>query len=105
MGVLVSLEVQLQLAGLPAPLLDDFEHNPERKWRWDIAFPEQRLLVDVSGGNWKEGKHVRGKGYEADCAKWNDAVIHGYRVLIFTTDQVASGEALSLIKRALEATP
>ncbi len=104
MGMTLSLEVQIQLAGLPEPLIDQFRHDPNRKFRWDLAWPDHpaRLLVDVSGGVYSGGQHVRGKGYEDDTTKWNSAVAMGYRVLIFTPKAIASGEAVGLIKRLLE---
>jgi very-short-patch-repair endonuclease len=43
------------------------------------------LAVEVEGGMWTRGRHVRGEGYEGDCEKYNAAVLGGWRVLRFTT--------------------
>src|SRR5262245_43693027 len=91
---------QLQFARIP--FTPQFTPLPPRKWRWDVGFPEHRLLVDCQGGVFSRGRHVRGIGYEQDCEKWNAAVLAGWRVLIVTTSQVESGAALGWIESALK---
>lgn len=77
------------------------EYSHERDWRFDFAWPPQHLALEVDGGTWNGGRHVRGAGYEEDCRKLNEALVRGWRVLRFTTDMVKSGEALELVERAL----
>ncbi len=50
-----------------------------RGWRFDWAFPEQRLGIEVQG----QGRHQTYVGYRGDCEKLNSAVLHGWRVLWF----------------------
>ncbi len=71
-------------------------------WRFDFAFPGQRLAVEVEGGTWANGRHSRGSGYESDCRKYNAAILHGWRVYRFTSDMVKSGEAVRVLQRALQ---
>jgi hypothetical protein len=49
-------------AGLPAPVR---EHRfaPPRRWRFEYAWPAHRLALEVEGGTWTGGRHVRGRGY------------------------------------------
>lgn len=47
------------------------------------------------------GRHVRGKGFTADCEKYNEATILGYRVLRVTTEHVQNGKALDWVERLL----
>jgi very-short-patch-repair endonuclease len=70
-----------------------------RRWRFDFALPD-KLAVEVEGGVWAQGRHNRGAGFAADCEKYNEAVLLGWRVLRFTTDMVLDGTALSTIERA-----
>lgn len=72
-------------------------------WRMDIAWPAQRVAVEVDGGGWINGRHSRGAGMESDCAKFSTAVAHGWRVLRVTPKQVRTGEALAWIEQALGA--
>lgn len=72
-----------------------------RKYVWDFAWPAHRLAVEVDGGTWTGGAHVRGNGYERDCEKQNLAVIAGWRTMRFTAGQVRSEMAVEMIARAL----
>ena len=46
------------------------------------------------------GRHSRGTGFAADCDKYNTATLLGWQVYRFTTEQVASGEAIKLVLAA-----
>lgn len=50
-------------------------------------------MVELQGGTWTGGKHVRGKGYARDCRKLNAAARNGYFTLFFTTEMVQKGTA------------
>ena len=72
-----------------------------RKYRFDFAFPEASLAVEIEGGIWSGGAHVRGKKFQEDCRKYAEAAILGWRVMRFSTQQVISGEAIDYVLRAL----
>ena len=72
-----------------------------RQWRFDFCFPEQRLAVEVEGGVWSNGRHNRGKGFIADCEKYNAALLLGWRVLRIPSPWVRSGIGLKFIEAAL----
>lgn len=65
--------------------------HPVRKWRFDVAFPDAKLAVEIDGGAWSKGRHVRGKGFIEDQRKTNAAAILGWRVLRFVWDDLESG--------------
>lgn len=79
----------------------EFKFHPVRKWRADFAFPAHRILIEIEGGVWVNGRHSRGAGYSADCEKYSHAALLGYRVFRFTPDMVKSGEAVLMVKEAL----
>ncbi len=91
----------LQAAGLPPPIR---EHRfaPPRRWRFDLAWPSLRLALEIEGGTWTGGRHVRGKGYERDCEKYNAAGLAGWTVLRATTAMLRDGRALALLQQALK---
>lgn len=76
-----------------------FHHK--RRWRFDFAWPAQKIAVEIEGGIWNGGAHVRGQHFESDCYKYAEAVILGWRVMRFSTAMVISGEAIEFVKRAL----
>lgn len=91
---------QLRLIGLPEPVRE-YRFNPDRKWRSDLAWPALRLLVEIHGGVWTNGRHNRGKGFTEDRHKMNTAVLLGYRVLEFTTGMVDDETAVAAINQAI----
>jgi len=81
--------------GLPAP---EREHRfaPPRRWRFDRAWPDRLVAVELDGGTWTAGRHTRGKGYANDCAKHNHAAGLGWRVFRFTSDMLRDDPAGAL---------
>ena len=94
----VLLLQHIYYAGLPEPVRQHRFHET-RKWLFDLAWPAIFLAVEVEGGAFSGGRHVRGKGFEEDCLKYNEAVLLGWRLLRFTTGQVEQGTALQVIRR------
>jgi len=80
----------LQLA--PAPLVPNFDPQPEykfhptRKWRFDFAWPDFKVAVELEGiGNpSQKSRHTTFTGYAADCEKYNAAAELGWRVFRYT---------------------
>ena len=79
----------------------EFRFHPQRMWRFDFAIPAKLFAVEIEGGVFVNGRHSRGKAYEADCEKYAHALILGWRVLRVTTDQVKRGEAIAWAQKAL----
>jgi len=92
---------QILDAKLPRPKTEYLFH-PERKWRFDFAWPGAMVAVEVEGGTWTRGRHVRPKGYAKDCYKYSEAALAGWLVIRVTGDMIRSGVAADLIKRAFE---
>lgn len=80
----------------------EYRFHPTRKWRFDFAWPELMLAVEIEGHGGAKSRHTTFTGYTKDCEKYNEAVILGWRVLRFTGPMVKSGEALSTTERALD---
>lgn len=70
-----------------------------RKWRFDFVWFPQKIVVEIEGGVYTQGRHTRGKGFTEDIRKYRAAENLGYRVLRFTTNMVKSGEALLVLER------
>lgn len=67
----------------------EFKFCKDRKWRSDFSVPLQKLLIEVEGGVYSQGRHTRGKGYTGDMEKYNEAELLGYHVLRYTPQQVS----------------
>jgi very-short-patch-repair endonuclease len=80
----------------------EYRFDKARRWKFDFAIPSKMIGIEVEGGSWTNGRHNRGSGMAADCIKYNTAVLRGWRVLRFTTDQVITGLAIDTILQAME---
>lgn len=112
-----SIEQQIEEAGLPEPEAEYyFAKNIGRRWRFDLAFPEWRVAVEVDGGTFGRmvlgadgkryrigGRHNSGKGLESDAEKYTEAQLQGWTVVKVTTRQVRDKQAITPIRRALVA--
>jgi very-short-patch-repair endonuclease len=79
----------------------EWQFHPTRKFRFDFAFPDAKLAVEIEGGIWRGGRHCRGTGFENDCIKYSEAAILGWRIIRATTEQVMSGQAINWTLAAL----
>ncbi len=94
-----TLALHMKAAGLnPVP---EFQFHKPRRWRFDFAFPDQKVAVECEGGTFSGGRHVRGKGFALDCQKYNQASIDGWTLLRFTGAMITDGTALQTIEAAL----
>ena len=73
--------------GLPAPIAE-MRFHPARRWRFDFAWPDHRVAIEIEGGVWTGGRHTRGSGFVADCEKYNRAALAGWTVFRMTAEQV-----------------
>lgn len=74
--------------------LKEFVFARPRRWRFDFAFPDIMLAVEIEGGTWTNGRHLRPLGFEKDCEKYNAASCLGWTLLRFTGDSVKSGACM-----------
>lgn len=95
------IELQIKALKLPPPI-KEFRFMPERKFRFDYAWPDKMTALEIEGATWINGRHTRGKGYESDCIKYSEAAIRGWKVIRVTTGMVVDGTAIALLQRALK---
>ena len=68
-----------------------------RRFRFDFAWADKMLGVEIEGGVFSGGRHTRGVGYSRDLEKYNLAAMHGWTVYRFTTQDVKQGIAVRFI--------
>ncbi len=69
-----------------------------RKFRFDYAWPVQKVALEVEGGIWSKGHHARPKGILRDIEKGNIALAFGWRVARCTPQTLTSPEIISLLR-------
>jgi very-short-patch-repair endonuclease len=90
----------LRMAQLPAPEAE-YRFAAPRRWRFDYAWPQQMVALEVDGGTWVAGRHTRGSGWQRDTEKLNAAAVLGWRMLRCTPQQLCTLEMVQLIAEAL----
>lgn len=80
----------------------EHKFHPTRKWRFDFAWPTQRIAVEVEGGVFARGRHTRPAGFIADCEKYSCAALDGWMVLRFVPLKGWCAGAVEMIRKALE---
>ena len=70
--------------------LDETEHrfHPPRRWRADYAWPKKKLIVELEGGVFTNGRHVRPLGFIGDCDKYNQMSLDGWTLLRYTVEHI-----------------
>jgi len=87
----------LEVRGLPRP---EREHkfDAKRRWRFDYAWPQQMIVLEVEGGVWTGGRHTRGAGFLKDVEKYNRAAVLGWRLVRVTPDKLVSAGTFEMLR-------
>lgn len=96
-----GLAFQCRAIGLPAPVLE-YRFHPPRRWRVDACWPALWLAVEIEGGVFTRGRHIRPSGFLRDAEKYNQLALDGYTLLRFTPAQVRDGIAVTAIEGFLK---
>lgn len=99
-------EKTLEASNLP-PFKREFLFAQEvgRKWRFDYAWPQYKLALEIEGGSWVNGRHNRASGFIADMGKYNQAAFLGWKILRVTPKDVDSGYARTLMEKYFKLHP
>lgn len=76
----------------------EFQFHPERKWRFDFAFPERKLAIEIEG----IGRHQTISGFTKDAEKYNAAAKLGWKVMRYTTAMVMRADAINDVLEMLK---
>lgn len=70
----------------------EFKFHPDRKWRFDFVIGNQpldlKIAIEIEGGIFSNGRHTRGQGFMNDMIKYNEAIMLGWKVLRYATNQI-----------------
>ena len=90
-------EGSIQRHQLPEPVRE----YPFRGWRFDFAWPDLKIFVEIDGGTYNGGHHVSPIGYERDCKKSNQAQLEGWVVLRADRNMANSYEFAMVVKKMI----
>ncbi len=85
------------------PLEREIMFHPERRWRADFAHIPSRVLFEIDGGIFSNGRHTRGAGFAADCEKHLAAWLLGWSVVRLTSRQLTTAQVEKIVRRVTSA--
>lgn len=88
----------LKVRRLPLPECE-WKFEAKRRWRFDYAWPEKMVALEVEGGVWTGGRHTRGAGFVKDMEKYNRAAVLGWRLLRVTPDKLVSFGTFEMLRQ------
>lgn len=96
----------IRIYGLPEPVRE-YRAIKDRRFRWDFAWPERKLLVEIQGDIWagrrgEQSGHTSGTGLTRDYEKNNLAVMAGWQVLFFAGAMIKDGTAIECLQKYFE---
>ena len=65
-----------------------YKFHDTRKWEFDFAEPNTLVAIELEGGVYSNGRHVRPAGFIEDCKKYNAATADGWALFRFTPDML-----------------
>ena len=97
----IDVFVQLCAKVLGSSPVKEYRFHGERMWRFDYAFPAYKVALEVEGGVFTQGRHIRPKGFLGDVEKYNAAAVAGWRVLRTTPRELRTMKTIELLKKAI----
>lgn len=86
---------------LGVEVVREYKFHETRKWRFDYAIIDKKIAIEVEGGIWVNGRHIRGSGFEKDMEKYNEGTALGWRIIRVTPQELLTSKTTSLIQRLL----
>jgi hypothetical protein len=109
------------------PFEREYRFHPTRMWRFDFAWPEHMLALEIEGGAYgrpvichncgarvmrrlkdgrnimirEGGRHTSGKGFEKDLEKYGEAAVLGWRVIRINDKMIERKTGEDMVKRAI----
>ena len=94
----------LKQQGIPKPVFE-LKFHPTRKWRFDLAWPDQKVALEVQGGIWTGGRHNRPAAMLKEWEKLNTAAGMGWRMLYCQPSDLLMDTNIQQIRTALDYSP
>lgn len=114
--------------------LREHQFDAERRWKFDFAWPAQKVAVEIEGDTRGRavichacgarvksvgtagklgrelrlgGRHTRATGFQSDCEKYNTATSLGWSILRFTSEDLTSRpvQSMQLVQALLARSP
>jgi len=85
---------------MPPGFVREHRFHPVRRWRFDYAWPQHKVALEIEGAAFMRGRHTRGAGFRNDIAKYNAATLLGWRVFRCLPEEFQSAEVTRFMREA-----
>lgn len=99
----MSVSMYCRVSKIPEPE-SEIKFHPVRRWRFDFAWIDKKIALEVEGGVFTGGRHTRGKGFMNDMEKYNNAALLGWTVIRCTPTQLKNGQIFILLRELFNKT-
>lgn len=91
----------LGLSRLPIllPYQQEYKFHPTRRWKFDFAWVERKIAIEINGGSWVSGRHNNAVSLELDYEKLNEAQMMGWQVFQLTGNMLKRGDLEEMLLR------
>jgi len=108
----VSFQNHCERVGVPKPVPEyQFAKDKKRKWRIDYYFERScvvdgypktiKIALEVEGGVYIRGRHLRPEGFLKDMEKYNALAEYGITLYRITPDQLFKYDVVHKLKKLL----
>lgn len=90
----------LDVSDLPRPVRE-LKFHSVKGWKFDFAWPDLMIALEVEGGIFIGGRHSGGVGMLQDFSKYNEAAIAGWRIVKVVPKELNTRATLQMLRRIL----
>lgn len=92
----------LRVQALPPAVWElAFDTENGREWRFDWAWPEYKVALEIQGGTFVNGRHSRGPALRKEYEKLNAALVQGWVVVHTLAGEVMTPAVTRTLHRLL----
>lgn len=90
----------LMMCGISAPK-PEYQFHQKRKWRFDYAWPDKKVALEVEGGIWRKGggAHSHPSNIKRDIEKYNEATSLGWGILRVAPEDLMKQKTINLLQK------
>ena len=79
--------------------------NEGRRFRTDFSHAASKVAIEIEGGVWTAGRHLRPLGFISDAQKYNQLEMDGWSVLRLVPDMISEPYLQAVIAHVLRRAP
>ena len=102
--LVLAMLKQLEYLNIASLFEREYRFHPLRQWRLDLYSRAYRLGIELHGGIFSGGRHIRGSGFIGDREKMNAAAELAITVFEYWPAAIADGTAAQQIERYISVT-